>query len=265
MGSEAIAGHAAGVPFLALAPAGGARADAPVVLAWHLADPPRTEAAFAVAVPLDGLDAWRIYLGLPLYGTRLPEGGMDEIMRLASEDVVLNLHGPTAEGAAREAGPALAELRERLGLGDGPLGVLGGSIGAAAAQLVMAESGLQVAAAVLVSPLIRLRDAVAAGERRYQFGYTWSPASEAVADRLDFVARAGELAGVPTLLVVGEEDDEGFIAAARELAAARGADAELALIAGMGHALAEEPGIDQTPHAAQADRRATDWFARHLA
>jgi hypothetical protein len=135
--AEPISGQAAGVPFVALPPAGGPRASAPVVIAWHLLDPPRTEAAFAAQVPLRGLDAWRIYLGLPLSGSRLPAGGWDELMRLAHEDAVLNLHRPIAYGAAEELGPALADLRRRLGIDPGPIGVMGGSAGAAVAQLVL--------------------------------------------------------------------------------------------------------------------------------
>ena len=88
-----ITGEAAGVPFVALEPAGGARPDAPVVVAWHLLDAPRTERAFAAALPLDGLDAWRFYLGLPKTGARLPAGGLDEVMRLGYEDAVRHLHG----------------------------------------------------------------------------------------------------------------------------------------------------------------------------
>src|SRR5690606_13993047 len=60
---EQYAGVAAGVPYLLLPPALG-RGGAPIVIGWHLLDPPRTEAAFAAALPLDGLDAWRLYLGL---------------------------------------------------------------------------------------------------------------------------------------------------------------------------------------------------------
>ena len=43
-------GTAAGVPYVALPPTTG-RADAPLVVAWHLLDPPRTPEAFA---PTDG-------------------------------------------------------------------------------------------------------------------------------------------------------------------------------------------------------------------
>lgn len=113
-----VAGTANGVPFLALPPV-TARPDAPIVVAWHLMDPPCTERAFAAAMPLDGLDAWRIYLGLPLSGSRMPAGGPDEIMRLGYEDAVLNLHGPVAMQAAEEFPAALAELRTRFGLSGG--------------------------------------------------------------------------------------------------------------------------------------------------
>jgi pimeloyl-ACP methyl ester carboxylesterase len=264
---QPITGHAAGVPFVAVPPAGEPRPDAPTVVAWHLMDAPRTEAAFAAAVPLRGLDAWRIYFGLPMSGSRPPAGGPDEVMRLAYEDVVLSLYEPQVYGAAAEFGPAFAELRERLGLGAGPLGALGASIGAAVAQLVMAEGDYTFAAAVLVSPVIRMRRTVEAGERRFGTSYGWTAESEAVADRLDFVARAGELAAPAVLVIVGEADDPGFREPAAELAAALAPRAELVTIPGMGHALADEPGIEpapQTPHATAVDRHAVAWLQRHL-
>jgi dienelactone hydrolase len=272
-----ITGVAAGVPFLAVPPLRGPRRSAPVVAAWHLMDAPRTESAFAAALPLTGLDAWRIYLGLPLSGSRLPDGGFEELDRLGYEDAVLNLQGPVTAQAAEEFGPALAELRARLDLGDGPVGLLGGSAGAAVALLVLAEGPVAVGAAVLVSPLVQLRPAVDALAGRYGFTYAWSDPSSMVARRLDFVARAGELArhGEPAvLLVVGEDDDaEGFRAPAerlREQLAGRYADpgrVELLVVPGMAHALADEPGVEaapQTPHAAQVDRHATAWLQRHL-
>src|SRR5450432_2720341 len=101
-------GTAAGVPYLAFPPSTPG-ACAPVVIAWHLLDPPRTPAAFAAAIPLDGLDAWRIYLGLPMTGDRMIEGGPDEFMRLVFADGVLNVHGPITAQAKAEFEPALAE------------------------------------------------------------------------------------------------------------------------------------------------------------
>jgi pimeloyl-ACP methyl ester carboxylesterase len=273
MAPEQITGSAAGVPFVAVPPAGGPRASAPVVVAWHLLDPPRNEAAFAAAVPLRALDAWRVYLGLPLSGSRMPPGGLDELMRLGHEDAVLKLHMPVAYRAAEELGPALAELRERLGIEPGPIGVMGGSAGAAVAQLVMAESEQDVSAAVLISPVVQLRRTVEAMEKRFGVTYEWSDESNAVADRLDFVARAAELAGPAVLLVVGEEDDPAFRESAVGLATALTQTdgppdrAQVVTVPDMGHALADEPGTEpepQTPHAAVVDRRAVDWFERHL-
>ena len=73
-----------GVPYLAVPPASDA-ATAPVIILWHLMDAPRSEAAFAAALPLDGLDAWKVYLGLPTFGTRSLPGGVDEVMRLLAK------------------------------------------------------------------------------------------------------------------------------------------------------------------------------------
>jgi hypothetical protein len=275
--AEAVAGVAAGVPFVALPPAGGPRPDVPVVVTWHLMDAPRTPEAFAAALPLAGLDAWRLHLGLPLRGSRLPAGGWDEVWRLGMEDAVLRLHGPVTAQALAEFGPAYGELRDRLGLGDGPVAVLGGSIGAAVAQLAVLEGPVPVRAAVLVSPVVQLRAVVHALSAQFGVTYTWSQQADDVAERLDFVARARETAGrgePPVLLAVGAEDvPDGFRAPAERLRdALREAyrdpgTVELALVPGMGHALAEEPGTDpapQTPAAREVDALATAWLARHL-
>ena len=161
-----ITGTAAEVPFLAVPPAVPS-ATASVVVGWHWMDAPRTEGALAAALPLDGLDAWRVYLGMPMCGSRMPAGGPEELMRLGYEDAVLNMFGPITSQAAAEFAPALAELRARFGIGSGPVGVFGGSLGSSVAQLVIAESDVEIAAAVLVSPVVRLRDVVGANERRF--------------------------------------------------------------------------------------------------
>ena len=275
-----VTGTAGGVPFLALPPL-VPHLSAPVVVAWHLMDPPRTEAAFAAALPLRGLNAWRVYWGLPMCGARLPAGGVEELMQLGYQDAVLNLQGPIATQAAQEFPAALDELRDRLGLGDGQLAVLGGSMGAAVAQLVLVETapaaGLAVHAAVLVSPLTRLRPAVDALGRRFGVQYPWGPESLEVARRLDFASRAAEFvsAGQPAVrLVVGEDDDaEGFLQPAEQLHAALTtayadpARVDLVVVPAMEHALAEEPGVDpapQTPAAATVDQHAVDWLTTHL-
>jgi len=280
MSMQTIRGTAAAVPFLALAPASGNPA-APVVVAWHLMDPPRSEAAIAAALPLSGLDAWRIYLGLPMCGERLPEGGAEELMRLGYQDAVMNLQGPIAAQGAAEFPAVLAALRSRLGLQRGPLALVGGSMGSAVAALVLTEiapaAGEPVAAAVLISPMVQLRAAVDATGRRFGVTYPWAAQSLEVAAHLDFVARAQETAGAgqPAVqLIVGADDDAaGFFEPAQRLQATLAAHyddptrVELVVVPDMGHAFAEEPGIDpapQTSAAAAVDRHATRWLQQHL-
>jgi acetyl esterase/lipase len=271
--NQNVIGQAAGVPYVALPPPGGPRRDASVVLAWHLMDPPRSQAAFAAAVPVDGVDAWRVHLGLPMTGARLLAGGWDEIYRLASEDAVRNMHWPVARAAAEELGPAWVSLRGQLGIDAvQPAGVMGGSAGAGIAQLALAEHLTDVSTAVLISPVIRLRAAVEAVGRRFGITYPWDQETEAIARRLDFVERTPEIVErhprLQILVIVGEDDDRaGFLEPAADLAATSPDRVTLVTIPGMGHALAEEPGIDpapQTPHAAAVDRQATRWFRGHL-
>lgn len=268
-----IRGTAAGVPYLALPPGDGAET-APLVVVWHLGSPPRSETAMAAALPLRALGAWRVYLGLPMLGSRLPDGGLDEFFRLFREDMVLNVFDSVARAAVEELPAGLAELRDRLPIGDGPLSLVGGSTGAWVAQSVVADTDLPVSTVALVSPAIRLSSVVERYERLWDFTYPWGERSSAVAERLDFVARAEEIAerDVATLLVVGAEDDEdGFRKPAeqlREALARRSAEsAGLIEIPGMGHPLAEEPGLEpapQTDHAARVDAALVDWFRPHL-
>jgi pimeloyl-ACP methyl ester carboxylesterase len=270
---EPTTGSAHGVPFVALPPERVATT-APMVVAWHLHDPPRSETAMAAALPLHGVPAWRVYLGLPLSGTRLPAGGLDAFFRLAYDDAVLKVFDPVCRQAVEEFPAALAALRDTLPVSDVPLGLVGGSIGALVAQTVLAETEVPVSAVALVSPAIRLAAVVASNEARFGVTYPYTEASRAVADRLDFVARADEIATrhAAVLLVVGDEDDEENIRRPAEqlwrtLSAHGPDDAALVSIPGMAHAFAEEPGLDaapQTSNAARVDAAVTSWFRRHL-
>jgi alpha-beta hydrolase superfamily lysophospholipase len=202
-------------------------------------------------------------------------------MRLGFEDAVLNLQGPIATQGAAEFPSVLTELRSRLGFGRGPLALLGGSMGSAVAELVLTETapavGEPVAAAVLISPMVRLRDAVDATGRRFGVAYPWGPESLPLANRMDFVARADEIvqAGQPAIqLIVGADDDAaGFLEPARRLQSALRSTyddpsrVDLVEVPGMGHALADEPGTEPSPQSATAvavDEHASTWLRRHL-
>ena len=138
---ELIKGEVAGVPYVVRSPTNRAP-DAPIVMVWHLADAPRSAQAMAAAVPLEVVDAWRIYPTMPLCGDRLPPGGVKEIMRRGGEDAVRQLYDPMHSGGAKEMPLVLNGLREKFGLTSDRLAVVGGSSGAAVAQTVLAESGL---------------------------------------------------------------------------------------------------------------------------
>jgi pimeloyl-ACP methyl ester carboxylesterase len=255
-----------GVPFVAL-PA--LSSSAPVIVAWHLLDPPRTPAAFAAALPLAGLDAHRIYLGLPLSGARGPEGGFDGVLRLIQEDAVTRFFGALHAQAAAEFPAAFAELRERLGVAkDAKVGLLGGSAGSAVAADVLASGTSGASAAVLVSPMLQLRPMVNSFGQSFQIEYAWHPEADRLAARMDFVARASEIVAtkVPVRLIVGADDEVVFLEPAKAFAAATGAD--LHVIEGVAHPLAEEPGLEPAPQIAAAlrfDALAVEWFRAKLA
>jgi pimeloyl-ACP methyl ester carboxylesterase len=266
-----LTGVAAGVPYLALPPVTPAGADALVVV-WHSADAPRTEAAMAAALPMTALNAWRVYLGLPLLGSRLPGGSLDGFFALAAADAVSNVFEPLVGRAVAEFPAALRELRHQLGVAEAPVGLAGASIGAMVALGVLADGQVPVRTAALMSPVIRLADLIAANERAFGTPYGWDAHSLGVAARLDFVARAVEVARAEPalLLVVGADEDPAFIRPAESLwqylSADRPERAALVTVPDMRHALAEEPGTDpapQTRHAALTDAVVADWFTRH--
>jgi hypothetical protein len=161
-----ISDVAAGVSYVALPPAGRhyGRELAPLIIGWHLNDPPRSAAALASALPLAAVAAWRAYLDLPMHGRRQLPGGLEEFMRLGYQDAVLKAFEPQVTQAVDEFPAVLAELRARLPVTDGPIGVVGASVGALPAQIVMAGGDAQVSAAALISPVIQLAEVVAAND-----------------------------------------------------------------------------------------------------
>lgn len=185
----------------------------------------------------------------------------------------MKLYWPTLRQAVDEFPRALAELRTRYGLAEGPIAVVGASIGTLVALSVLAAGELRVDAIALVSPALRLASVVEANERRFSVSYPWSTDSRAIAAELDFVVRAPEIARkrAPMLLVVGTDDDaEGIARPAEELASALvadGVEAAVVRIPQMGHALADEPGLEPAPRSAAAvavDDVIVAWLRQHL-
>jgi pimeloyl-ACP methyl ester carboxylesterase len=258
-----------GVPCVVREPAGGVRADAPVVVAWHLLDAPRNEKTLAAAVPMAGLDAWKLYIGLPMSGVRQPEGGDAEIRMRIAEDPILRLYRYVVDGALEELPGTLDGVRREFGLSpEAPLGVFGGSMGGAVAQLAIAESGLAIKAAVLVNPVTRMRATIDGLSRHFDNEYSWTPPSTSFAERTDFAARAGELAGVPIRYITGANDlREAFLDPTDTVVDTlkrQDATVDRQVVAGLAHGFYDEAADRPTREAAVVDQLATDWFQTYL-
>jgi len=274
---ETIAGTAAGVPFTALPPTGAIDGPAPLIVTWHMLDAPRTDAAFAAALPMNGVPAWRVHLGMPMCGARMVDGRVDAIIELARKDALMAYLAPFVHQAADEFPAALAALRDQLPVDDTPIGVLGGSLGGAVALEVLTTLRAPIKAVALVNPAVRIRSVVdLVGPLMTGSGqaYPWTAESRKTADDLDFVARAADVTTQPPLLLVSGEldhpalrtDAAALVDALRERYA-HPDKVELRTVPELPHPLADEPGLEpapQLPATKVVDEILTQWFLRQL-
>lgn len=272
---ETITGTAAGVPYTALPPVTPIDGPAPLVVTWHMLDAPRTDAAFAAALPMTGVPAWRVHLGMPMCGARMVDGRLDAAIALAREDALLAFLAPFTRQAADEFPAALAALRAQLPVEDGPVAVLGASLGGAVALRALTADKVEIGAVALVNPAVRVRSVVPLVEGLAGRPYRWTAASHEAAAELDFVARAADLTAHPPLLLVsGERDhpdlrtDAAALVDALRARYAHPGDVELVTVPDLAHPLADEPGLEpapQLPVARAVDEVVTGWFARRFA
>jgi pimeloyl-ACP methyl ester carboxylesterase len=271
---ETITGTAAGVPFTALPPAGAIDGPAPLIVTWHMLDAPRTDTAFAAALPMTGVPAWRVHLGMPMCGARMVDGRVDAAIELAREDALMAFLAPFIHQAADEFPAALTALRDQLPVDDEPVRVLGASLGGAVALQVLAASEIPIKAVALVNPAVRIRSVVPLVDDLAGHAYRWTAESHKAADELDFVARAGGLTAQPPLLLVSGERDHpelrtdaaALVDALRERYA-HPDEVELITVPDLAHPLADEPGLEpapQLPSARAVDEILTQWFRRQL-
>ncbi|MEH2423352.1 MAG: prolyl oligopeptidase family serine peptidase [Nostoc sp.] len=218
----------AGVPVLIRPPTNTDR-PALLIILWHGFGPPESEKVLAETLALESVEAWKVYVGLPLFGQRLPEGGTDELMPRQIDDYVLRLLLPIVEQATHKLPDVVKALQERFSIDlNKGIGLFGFSAGGFTALLALLESKIPIAAAVLVGITKNLDTAVNSYERivqeTYSFlkeqypwveekhkKYSWSEKSEAAKQRLDFIVRAEEITKrnpLPaTLFVHGMQDE----------------------------------------------------------
>lgn len=245
-----------------------------MIVTWHMLDAPRTDAAFAAALPMIGVPAWRVHLGMPMCGARMADGRVDAAIELARKDALMAFLAPFVRQAADEFPAALAALRDQLPVDDEPIGVLGGSLGGAVALETLTAGRTPIKAVALVNPAVRIRSAVGLVEDLAGQAYRWTAESRKTADELDFVARAGDLTAQPPLLLVSGERDHpelrtdaaALVQALRERYA-HPDEVELITVPDLAHPLADEPGLKpapQLPVAKVVDGILTRWFLRQL-
>ncbi len=171
---ETTTGIAAGVPFTALPPAGATDGPSPLIVTWHMLDAPRTDSAFAAALPMTGVPAWRVHLGMPMCGARMVDGRVDAAVELIRKDPLMAYAAPFTLQAADEFPAALAALRDQLPVDDEPIGILGGSLGGAVALEVWARQRTAIKAVALVNPAVRARSTVGVIEAAFGQPYPWT-------------------------------------------------------------------------------------------
>ncbi|MCE6997570.1 hypothetical protein LZG04_22620 [Saccharothrix sp. S26] len=214
-----ITGEAAGVRFVAAPPARGGRR---LVLVWHLLGEPGTPEAMAEALPLAGLDAWRLYAALPPWG----EG----------PDPVADGYVPVVESAVAAVPALVTAARQELGCDDGPVDLVGGSAGGHVALTTAVREVVPVRRVAVVNPAVRVEAVVEASIAVGALeSYTWTDASRAAAEPLDVLARAAHL-DLPLLVVRGEDEYPAFRPVQARLCAAA-PDARLVDVPGLAHML----------------------------
>jgi predicted esterase len=181
----------------------------PPIVLWHGFGPPASEEAMMDGLPLDEVDAVKVYLGLPLFGARALAGGMKELARRQSEDVGLQVFKPVVVGAGNELPGVVAALQRGACMRrDGAISLIGFSAGGAAVLYSLAQGSVRVDAAVLINPSTGLSESVKAYERATKRTYAWSPASRELAQETDAAVRAADIARArPALLFLSGKDD----------------------------------------------------------
>ncbi|PSL57629.1 alpha/beta hydrolase family protein [Saccharothrix carnea] len=230
-----ITGEAAGVRFLAVPPATGSRR---LVVVWHLMGEPGTPEAMAEALPLTGVDAWRLYAALPPWG----EG----------PDQVVDGYAAMVESAVAAMPGLVAAAVERLGCDDGPVDLVGGSAGGHIALTTAARGVVPVRRVAVVNPAVRVQAVVEASiEVGAIESYDWTDASRAAVEPLDLLAQTPKL-DVPLLVVRGEQEYPAFRPVQAELCAAV-PGARLVDVPGLAHMLVTAQDV--------VDAEVTAWLA----
>ncbi|WP_157786200.1 prolyl oligopeptidase family serine peptidase [Dyella japonica] len=241
----------------------------PPVILWHGFGPPASERAMMDALPLDEVDAVKVYLGLPLFGARAPEGGMKEVARRQGEDVGLLVFKPVVVGAANELPNVVDALQKNACMPHGAsVALVGFSAGGAAALDALSQGKVAIDAAVFINASTGLSASVQAYEKATGKTYAWSPASRELAKDTDAAGHAREIAAhQPALLFLQGADDavidshgaSELFDSLKPFYDGRSQRLQFTRPTGMSHQWAADPVT-----LAEVRKATGDWFARNL-
>jgi predicted esterase len=181
----------------------------PPIILWHGFGPPDSEAALMTALPLDDVPAIKVYLGLPMFGSRsLPN---NDLVRRQKQDLGTLVFEPVVMGAAKELSTVVKALEQHgCMLPGAAIGLFGFSAGGAAALYALAEHDVRISSVVTLNASTGLSASVKAYERVTKSSYEWTEATRRLARRSDAVSRAKDIAtGAPPpalLIMHGAED-----------------------------------------------------------
>lgn len=180
----------------------------PVIL-WHGLGSPGDPAALMQALPLDDIQAIKVYLSLPLTGARAPKDAADGLAQRQKRDYATLIFKPIVIGAAEELPAVVSALRERQCLPKGgEIDLFGFSAGGTAVLAALTERRVRIAAAITVNAPTGLDKAIGALERATHETYTWSPEARQLAEQTNFTNRAAEIGrNRPALLMLQGADD----------------------------------------------------------
>jgi alpha-beta hydrolase superfamily lysophospholipase len=256
----------AGVPALLRIPA---HIHKPPIILWHGFGPPASERAMMDALPLDDVDAVKVYLGLPLFGARAPEGGTKELARRQTEDVGLLVFKPVVAGAADELPQVVDALQANACMQHGaPVALVGFSAGGAAALDALSQRKVAIDAAVFINASTGLSASIQAYEKATGKTYAWSPASRELAKETDAIDHASDIAAHhPALLFLQGADDAVIDSQAasqlfdrlKPLYGEQPQRLQFTRPAGMTHQWTADPPTLESVRKATAD-----WFVGHL-
>jgi predicted esterase len=165
------------------------------IILWHGLGTPKSPQELMQALPLDQVPAVKIYLSLPLTGSRAPVEPQDSLANRQAQDFATLLFQPIVVGAETELKSAIQAL-EKLGCiaPHEKIGLFGFSAGGTAALIALADRGAELSAVVTLNAPIGLTDNVQALERATGIRYRWTSAARDLRKGADVILRARAIA-----------------------------------------------------------------------